>query len=724
VLAPARFIPLIRPAQAVFAGRRGGILALLLTMVAFHWQLVTGTARVPFDFEGYHYPLLYQIFRNLQLGVLPLWDNSSYAGMPFVHNVNAATWYPVHLAFLGTLVLLGAEFTLRLMQFLAVFHYFVASVGMFLFLEELGFRRPTALLGGVLFACNGFLLAQSQHLGLVETLAWAPFALLFLKKGMDSGRWLYFLLVGLLLAAMLFIGFLPEFLGFLIVFVLYALWLILTSPLPKLRRLALFAASAGLAIGLSAIVLLPMLEYARYSIELDRHGAIGMTPLITALIPDFFGSSSLEKYWGEIDPTVSYSYAGLVVLVFLPFGLFTRRKELRFFQALLPLSFLLVFAPTADYAREVFQALPLIGPLFRPVNLLIYVPFAAIILSLAGLERTTDGRRVSLSSAAWLLVVLALCYYGLAHYRRSVLDEAAVPALILLVVTLVSFALPRAWKTPVLCLLVVEFLLLNSGRFFAAFPGDPNSIGRNYIDNTNRELIELFQSDHDVFRIAVDQERMGGPWNSAFRVWGLESINGFDPLVNKYYLDFLSRHGMTWRTNRTFHLGNLDADAFRFLNVKYYVTTRDITPPHPDFEKIVDTWYRVYRYRKFTGRYLVLPPGEGAPSVSSDELAAAQPADILDYRTNTRRIEVDSGERGGLLFVGEINYTGWEARIDGRDAKLEPISEIFMALRVPPGEHTVDLSFSPRSFWWGLAISLATLVAAVFGIVKGIRTEP
>ncbi len=718
MLGSDRFIPLKRPMEAILAGRRGSFLLLLLTMVVFHWQLVTGNASVPFDFEGYHYPLLYQIFRNLQHAVLPLWDNSSYAGMPFVHNVNAATYYPVHLAFLGTLALLGIDFTLRLMQLLAVFHYFVASVGMFLLLEELGFRRSVALLGGVLFSCNGFLLAQSQHLGLVETLSWAPFAFLLLKKGIDSARWLYFQLLGLLLAVMLFIGFLPEFLGFLIVFVLYAVWSIVAAPGPKLKRGLQFAASAALAIALSAVALLPILAYSRYSLELDRHGGIPTTPLITALIPDFFGSSSLEKYWGPIDPTVNYFYAGLVVLVFLPFGLFARRKELSFFKILLPLSFLLAFAPTADYARELIQALPLIGPLFRPIDLMIYVPFSAIILSLAGLEATTDGRRVSASSVTWLLVVLGLCYYGLAHYRRSVMDEAAVPALVLLVVSLLSFAFPRSWRTPVLSLLVLEFLLLNSGRFFAAFPGDPNTIGRNYVDTTNRELIEQFQSDHDVFRIAVDQERMGGPWNSAFRVWGLESINGFDPLVNKYYLDFLSRNGMTWRTNRTFHLGNLDSDAFRFLNVKYYLTTRDITPPHPDFEKIVDTWYRVYRYRKFTPRYVVLPPMEAAQTLSGNELAAGRPARVLDYRTNTRRMEVDSGERGSLLFVSEINYAGWRALVDGREANLEPVNEVFQALRLPPGRHTVELAFSPRSFWWGLGISLVALVVAVGTIAR------
>ncbi|RPI23219.1 MAG: hypothetical protein EHM61_20265 [Acidobacteria bacterium] len=716
MLAVNRFTLWKSTAGEAFRTRWACFLLLLLTILGFHWQLVIGTARVPFDFEGYHYPLLYQIFRNLQHGTLPLWDNSSYSGMPFVHNVNAATYYPVHLAVLGTFALLGLDFTLRLMQLLACFHYWLAAVGMFLLLEELRFRRSTAFLGGVLFACNGFLLAQSQHLGLVETVAWMPFAFLLLKKGIESGAWIHFQLLALVLAIMLFVGFLPEFLGFLIILVFFASWLILTRARSRLKATLQFAVSGLSALGLSAIVLLPVLEYAGYSLELDKHGGIPRVPLITALIPDYFGSSSLEKYWGSIDPTVNYFYAGLLVLIFLPLGLVTRRKELRFFQILLPVSFLLVFSPTADYFRQPLQALPLIGSLFRPVDLMIYVPLSAIILALAGLEAAKSSRPIALASAGWLLVVLALSYHALWEYRRSVLDEAAVPILLLFVVGVLAFALPKHWKTAVLPVLVVEVLLLNSGRFFAAFPGDPNSIGRNFVDSTNQGLIEQFQSDPDVFRISVDQEHMGGPWNSAFRVWGLESINGFDPLVNKHYLDFLQKNGLTWRTNRTFHLGDFDAPAFRFLNAKYYLTTQEMTPTHPDFEKVVDGWYRVYRYRKFTPRFLALS-GIGGESISLDQLAASRPARVLEYKTNSRRLEVESAGGSSFLFVGEINYTGWRAKIDGQEARVSPVNGIFMGLPLPAGKHVVELYFSPWSFRWGLGISLLTLAVLLVSLV-------
>jgi len=714
VIAGDRITIWIRTAGKGFRTRTACILILLFTVLGFHWQLVIGVARVPFDFEGYHYPLLYQIFRNLEQGVLTLWDNTSYSGMPFVHNVNAATYYPVHLVFLGTLALLGVDFALRLMQLLACFHYWLASVGMFLLLESFGFRRSFALVGGVLFACNGFLLAQAQHLGLVETVAWMPFAFLLAKKGVESGRWIYFHLLSCVLAIMVFIGFLPELLSFLIVFVLFALWLIVASSPRRIKALIQFGVAAGMALALSAIVILPGLEYAGYAIDLDRHGSMTTIPLLTALIPDFFGATSHEEYWGPIDSTLHYFYPGLLVPIFLPFGIASRRKDLRFFQILLPLAFLLVFYPTAEYLRVPFQALPLVGRLFRPVNMLIYVPFAAIVLSLAGLESVKKGWRAAISVVGWLLVVLALCYYATVVYDRSVIGPATVPIFLLLSVGLAALLLRTRWKPVVIAVLVAEVLWLNSGRFFAAYPGNPNSIGRDYVNYTNHELIRYFQSDPDLFRISVDQQNLGGPWNSGFRVWGLESINGFDPLISRQYVDFLKQHGLTWKTNRTFHLGDYDSEVgFRLLNVKYYLTIREITPPHPDFEKVMDGWYRVYRYRKFTPRYLLLPEVEPVENISIDHLREAKPVRLLTYKTNSRQLEVDSGDRPSFLFIGEMNFTGWKAQVDGQEAKLVPVNKIFLGLPIQPGKHQVELIFSPRSFWWGAGISL-TAVAGIF----------
>ena len=43
--------------------------------------------RIPFDLDGFHYPLINYAFRALQEGRFPEWDPSIYCGLSFAGNV-------------------------------------------------------------------------------------------------------------------------------------------------------------------------------------------------------------------------------------------------------------------------------------------------------------------------------------------------------------------------------------------------------------------------------------------------------------------------------------------------------------------------------------------------------------------------------------------------------------------------------------------------------------
>lgn len=80
--------------------RRAGILpvaavSLLLTCLFFleylppFWRV-----HVPYDLEGFHFPLFDYAFLALREGRFPVWDSSQYCGVSFVGNVQAALFYP------------------------------------------------------------------------------------------------------------------------------------------------------------------------------------------------------------------------------------------------------------------------------------------------------------------------------------------------------------------------------------------------------------------------------------------------------------------------------------------------------------------------------------------------------------------------------------------------------------------------------------------------------
>lgn len=69
--------------------------------------------------------------------------------------------------------------------------------------------------------------------------------------------------------------------------------------------------------------------------------------------------------------------------------------------------------------------------------------------------------------------------------------------------------------------------------------------------------------------------------------------------------------------------------------------------------------------------------------------------------------------RPSYLFVGEIFYPGWKARVDGNPRTVLRGDYIFRVVQLFPGERNIQLGFSPDSFTTGYLISGIALIACV-----------
>jgi Bacterial membrane protein YfhO len=79
---------------------------------------------------------------------------------------------------------------------------------------------------------------------------------------------------------------------------------------------------------------------------------------------------------------------------------------------------------------------------------------------------------------------------------------------------------------------------------------------------------------------------------------------------------------------------------------------------------------------------------------------------------NTARAVV-AGDAESLLVVSQDLAEGWTARIDGEPADLVAVDGALQGVFVPPGRHTVVLSYMPRTFVLGSAVSAMALSALV-----------
>ena len=74
---------------------------------------------------------------------------------------------------------------------------------------------------------------------------------------------------------------------------------------------------------------------------------------------------------------------------------------------------------------------------------------------------------------------------------------------------------------------------------------------------------------------------------------------------------------------------------------------------------------------------------------------------------------------GSALIVSENYYPGWQATVNGREAKVGRADYTLIGVELPQGARTVELQFDSASYHTGKAITLVALVVAVVWWLAG-----
>lgn len=92
--------------------------------------------------------------------------------------------------------------------------------------------------------------------------------------------------------------------------------------------------------------------------------------------------------------------------------------------------------------------------------------------------------------------------------------------------------------------------------------------------------------------------------------------------------------------------------------------------------------------------------------------AAAQPyttAEVVSHSLNSMTVRAVASQPGWLV-VNESWDDGWTATVDGKPAPVVPGNYAFRTVCLPPGEHIIQMVYSPTSFIVGRAMSGFTLL--------------
>lgn len=383
---------------------------LILSILFFLPALLPGVQIFGTDYLAVAYMWEEFVTQQFARGELPKWLPYVYGGAPFFANP-MDTYYPVTLV----LRLLGIP-TYKHLGLLFVVQYFLAGLGGYLLLRELGARRMPSYLAGLLYMFSGYLISfiYGGHDGRAIVATLAPLFLFALHRGIRTGGWRWFVLAGVVIGlAMLSFQIQSSYYLLLAggLWAVFALWVhgLFGQVGALVRRLAGGALTLAIGFSMAAVNFIPFLGYVAAS---PRGGAGGrgyeyatswsMPPreIVGLAVPEWIGI--LGNYWGENPIKLHTEYVGALVLLLAVVGVYLLRRNRYhwFFIGLAVFALSMSFGGHTPIYRLYYALLPGVDK-FRAPSISFYLVTLSLV-AIAGLvlDRLQELRRAAKSRSA------------------------------------------------------------------------------------------------------------------------------------------------------------------------------------------------------------------------------------------------------------------------------------------------------------------------------------
>ena len=315
--------------------------------------------------------------------------------MPFAADIQSSLFYPINWV-----LYLFVDVNYGSVEWLLVFHYWLASAFMYLFLRDLKLSRPASLAGGIAFAFCGFMTAHLGHLPMILVAAWLPLSLLCLRRAYFTPGfrgWAWSIGAGLSMAISLFAGHAQIFSYSMIAVGL--LWLVLLFERKPFDYATAWSwvgkgfVAVLVLFGLGAMQFLPSIELSnqsvRSAISYEEASAYSDQPitLLNLLLPRVYGGDPASYSPGDLQSTENWGYCGVITLALAAAALlFRRNKMLTFFGILLVLSLLIMLGDLTIVGAWIYGFLPGFSSLRSAGRALFLFGFALAGLAAFGLD--------------------------------------------------------------------------------------------------------------------------------------------------------------------------------------------------------------------------------------------------------------------------------------------------------------------------------------------------
>ncbi len=714
------------------------------------------------DMRGLFYPWFTYLRDSIEGGNLPFWDPYQFLGYPFLSNPQVAFFYPP--TWLALILPINVA-----ISWIIAFHIWLSAVGMFFFVRQMGGSWMANLLAAIIYGFSGFTSARlwAGHIGLLATFAWLPWLLWATSWSVKRGKVWSAVLAGLPFGLSILAGHTPSFVYVGLIWVAFLIYLILLDRQKWLTivRQSLIMGATG--IGLAAIQLVPFIELSLNSQRLSKTNfefatdfSLPPAHLVTLLLPEFFGEPTRIGYWSVPTFEELTYYSGLLIVIALVLALYRPTRQAWFYVILIIFGLWLALGRESTLYQVAYDLFPPIRMMRAPARSAFLFVFGGSALVGHAISHWQGLSQEYKSDTLprlfkWLLLVIllvgtaALAATGAAFMAIHPTDTSG-----------------RLWHQIGGYALALVILLLSSGILWGYLASRPEQVMRKRL--LASALILLVIADLWGFGLKLIKLEQMGPnqmWTEAKSIigiteqrvlpWGvsifdqsgstevgLNSVFGYQALEPANLIDFTSfvpdpRSTAYDVLAASFVVSQVPLDQFTGGDAGLILVDNQENAWVYQRSRALPTIRLVYEVEiirdESSAKERVHQPDFTAAStaiLAQDPDCKIGPApaekgmvNLEESKAGYWRISTNS-DAGALLLIAESDYPGWQATIDGDRVENYQAFSTIRSVCVPAGEHLVEWSYQPRSFFVGGIVSLIALLVMTVGAFKlGFRSN-
>jgi len=603
------------------------------------------------DLQEFFWPVFYYIKKQIEHGLLPLWNNLFLSGTPLLPDPQFSLFNPINLIF----VLFPTNFAFIIYFIL---HSTLAALGMYLLgTKALNFSKTTSILVGILYLSTpkmaGFL--EAGHLGLFASFAYLPFVLLALSMLIKTlnPRWVIALAISL--AGIFYnhtVIFILTFFSVIVISLLY-----LTSHLKvakKINSILLISLALLLTFGTVAITLLPQVDWlpqtTRFLLLQNRDiypKWISIKEFLQiAIVPLSLGFQNLQNINSE-----KWISLGTTTLLLAGFGFIQLKNK------------------------------------FKILILLILIPCILVALN---------------NASPIYKLLLTMDLYALMRVSTRVWF---IPTMIIIILT--GFALEKIiqkWPNKKIVTIIVLLVLTEQISLSYIYLSKPTFLNPNLAPDA---LYSSLKSDNEIYRVFCVNRCLS---QQKAATYNLELMDGYNTLQQKnFYQQSWQLTGSYWNYytlsippigSYLFDKPQPDPNALGQYNTKYVISPYPLT--NKDFIQITQI-----------DRFLVYKNNLYQSRAYYETNSSKKDAKIIKYTPN--QVTVDTTEHNSKnLTLSQVYNNGWIAYLDGtKRVSIQQKPNALMSVDLKRETKLVDFKYEPESFKFGAIITLVTTILAV-----------